>query len=155
MIFMRVAFLLMFSIFFLLSTISGGKMEKKVVFTEKAPKPIGPYSQAIIAGNLIFTAGQIPIDPATNQVVQGDIKEQTRRVLENLRAILESVGATFDDIVKVTIYMKDLNEFSAMNEVYSEYFKNSPPARTTVEVSRLPRDVRIEIDLIAIVKQAK
>jgi 2-iminobutanoate/2-iminopropanoate deaminase len=147
--------LLMFSIFFLLSTIFGGKMEKKVVFTEKAPKPIGPYSQAIIAGNLIFTAGQIPIDPATNQVVQGDIKEQTRRVLENLRAILESVGATFDDIVKVTIYMKDLNEFSAMNEVYSEYFKNSPPARTTVEVSRLPRDVRIEIDLIAIVKQAK
>jgi 2-iminobutanoate/2-iminopropanoate deaminase len=155
MIFMRVAFLLMFSIFFLLSTISGGKMEKKVVFTEKAPKPIGPYSQAIITGNLIFTAGQIPIDPATNQVVQGDIKEQTRRVLENLRAILESVGATFDDVVKVTIYMKDLNEFSAMNEVYSEYFKNSPPARTTVEVSRLPRDVRIEIDLIAIVKQAK
>jgi 2-iminobutanoate/2-iminopropanoate deaminase len=155
MIFMRVAFLLMFLIFFLLSTISGGKMEKKVVFTEKAPKPIGPYSQAIIAGNLIFTAGQIPIDPATNQVVQGDIKEQTRRVLENLRAILESVGATFDDVVKVTIYMKDLNEFSAMNEVYSEYFKNSPPARTTVEVSRLPRDVRIEIDLIAIVKQAK
>jgi 2-iminobutanoate/2-iminopropanoate deaminase len=152
---MRVAFLLMFSIFFLLSTISGGKMEKKVVFTEKAPKPIGPYSQAIIAGNLIFTAGQIPIDPATNQVVQGDIKEQTMRVLENLRAILESVGATFDDVVKVTIYMKDLNEFSAMNEVYSEYFKNSPPARTTVEVSRLPRDVRIEIDLIAIVKQAK
>jgi 2-iminobutanoate/2-iminopropanoate deaminase len=130
-------------------------MEKKVVFTEKAPKPIGPYSQAIIAGNLIFTAGQIPIDPATNQVVQGDIKEQTRRVLENLRAILESVGATFDDVVKVTIYMKDLNEFSAMNEVYSEYFKNSPPARTTVEVSRLPRDVKIEIDLIAIVKQAK
>jgi len=155
MIFMRVTFLLMFSIFFLLSTISGGKMEKKVVFTEKAPKPIGPYSQAIIAGNLIFTAGQIPIDPATNQVVQGNIKEQTRRVLENLRAILESVGATFDDVVKVTIYMKDLNEFSAMNEVYSEYFKNSPPARTTVEVSRLPRDVRIEIDLIAIVKQAK
>jgi 2-iminobutanoate/2-iminopropanoate deaminase len=155
MIFMRVTFLLMFSIFSLLSTISGGKMEKKVVFTEKAPKPIGPYSQAIIAGNLIFTAGQIPIDPATNQVVQGDIKEQTRRVLENLRAILESVGATFDDVVKVTIYMKDLNEFSAMNEVYSEYFKNSPPARTTVEVSRLPRDVRIEIDLIAIVKQAK
>jgi 2-iminobutanoate/2-iminopropanoate deaminase len=155
MIFMRVTFLLMFSIFSLLLTISGGKMEKKVVFTEKAPKPIGPYSQAIIAGNLIFTAGQIPIDPATNQVVQGDIKEQTRRVLENLRAILESVGATFDDVVKVTIYMKDLNEFSAMNEVYSEYFKNSPPARTTVEVSRLPRDVRIEIDLIAIVKQAK
>lgn len=130
-------------------------MEKRIIYTEKAPKPIGPYSQAVIAGNLIFTAGQIPIDPKTNQVVQGDIKEQTRRVLENLRAILEAVGSTFDDVVKVTIYMKDLNEFSAMNEVYSEYFKNSPPARTTVEVSRLPRDVKIEIDLIAIVKQGK
>ncbi|CUU04355.1 endoribonuclease L-PSP [Candidatus Thermokryptus mobilis] len=130
-------------------------MEKRIIYTEKAPKPIGPYSQAVIAGNLIFTAGQIPIDPTTNQVVQGDIKEQTRRVLENLRAILEAVGSTFDDVVKVTIYMKDLNEFSAMNEVYSEYFKNSPPARTTVEVSRLPRDVKIEIDLIAIVKQGK
>jgi len=152
---MRVVFLLLFSIIFFLSTISGGKMEKRIIYTEKAPKPIGPYSQAVIAGNLIFTAGQIPIDPTTNQVVQGDIKEQTRRVLENLRAILEAVGSTFDDVVKVTIYMKDLNEFSAMNEVYSEYFKNSPPARTTVEVSRLPRDVKIEIDLIAIVKQGK
>ncbi len=152
---MRVVFLLLFSILSISLTISGGKMEKRVIYTEKAPKPIGPYSQAIIAGNLIFTAGQIPIDPETNQVVQGDIKEQTRRVLENLRAILESVGSTFDDVVKVTIYMKDLNEFSAMNEVYSEYFKNSPPARTTVEVSRLPRDVKIEIDLIAIVKQGK
>jgi len=152
---MRVVFLLLFSIIFFLSTISGGKMEKRIIYTEKAPKPIGPYSQAVIAGNLIFTAGQIPIDPTTNQVVQGDIKEQTRRVLENLRAILEAVGSTFDDVVKVTIYMRDLNEFSAMNEVYSEYFKNSPPARTTVEVSRLPRDVKIEIDLIAIVKQGK
>ncbi|MFN3136001.1 MAG: RidA family protein [Candidatus Kryptonium sp.] len=130
-------------------------MEKKVVYTEKAPKPIGPYSQAIIAGDFIFTAGQIPIDPKTNQVVQGDIREQTRQVFENLRAILEEAGATFDDVVKVTVYMKDLNEFSGMNEVYSEYFKNSPPARTTVEVSRLPRDVKIEIDLIAVKKQAK
>lgn len=136
-------------------TISGGKVERKVVYTEKAPKPIGPYSQAIIAGDFIFTAGQIPIDPKTNQVVQGDIREQTRQVFENLKAILEEAGATFDDVVKVTVYMKDLNEFSGMNEVYSEYFKNSPPARTTVEVSRLPRDVKIEIDLIAVKKQAK
>ncbi|CUS96472.1 endoribonuclease L-PSP [Candidatus Chrysopegis kryptomonas] len=134
---------------------SGGKMERKVVYTEKAPKPVGPYSQAIIAGDFIFTAGQIPIDPKTNQVVQGDIKEQTKQVLENLKAVLESAGATFDDVVKVTVYMRDLNEFSAMNEVYSEYFKNSPPARTTVEVSRLPRDVKIEIDLIAVKKEKK
>ncbi|MEN3038044.1 MAG: RidA family protein [Candidatus Kryptonium sp.] len=130
-------------------------MEKKIIYTERAPKPIGPYSQAIVAGDFIFTSGQIPIDPRTNQVVQGDIKGQTRQVLENLKAVLEAAGATFDDVVKVNVYMKDLNEFSAMNEVYSEYFKNSPPARTTVEVSRLPRDVKIEIDLIAVKKQEK
>ncbi|MCS7229612.1 MAG: RidA family protein [Candidatus Kryptonium sp.] len=130
-------------------------MERKTIYTEKAPKPIGPYSQAIVAGDFIFTSGQIPIDPKTNQIVQGDIKEQTKQVLENLKAVLEAAGATFDDVVKVNVYMRDLNEFPAMNEVYSEYFKNSPPARTTVEVSRLPRDVKIEIDLIAVKKQAK
>ncbi|WP_072150330.1 RidA family protein [Candidatus Kryptobacter tengchongensis] len=130
-------------------------MEKKIVYTEKAPKPVGPYSQAVIAGDFIFTAGQIPIDPKTNQVVQGDIKEQTKQVLENLKAVLEASGATFDDVVKVTVYMRDLNEFSAMNEIYSEYFKNSPPARTTVEVSRLPRDVKVEIDLIAVRRRSK
>ncbi|CUS89660.1 endoribonuclease L-PSP [Candidatus Kryptobacter tengchongensis] len=142
-------------VLFSLITISGGKVEKKIVYTEKAPKPVGPYSQAVIAGDFIFTAGQIPIDPKTNQVVQGDIKEQTKQVLENLKAVLEASGATFDDVVKVTVYMRDLNEFSAMNEIYSEYFKNSPPARTTVEVSRLPRDVKIEIDLIAVRRQSK
>ncbi len=153
---MKLTFLTLVFILLLFSlTISGGKVEKKVVYTEKAPKPIGPYSQAVIAGDFIFTAGQIPIDPKTNQVVQGDIKEQTRQVFENLRAILEEAGATFDDVVKVTVYMKDLSEFPAMNEVYSEYFKSSPPARTTVEVSRLPRDVKIEIDLIAVKKQVK
>ncbi len=150
---MRFLFIFLVSLFLTISLITfGGKMEKKVVYTERAPKPVGPYSQAIIAGNFIFTAGQIPIDPKTNQIVQGDIKEQTRQVLENLKAVLEEAGATFDDVVKVTVYMRDLNEFSAMNEVYSEYFKNSPPARTTVEVSRLPRDVKIEIDLIALKK---
>lgn len=142
-------------VLFSLITISGGKVEKKIVYTEKAPKPVGPYSQAVIAGDFIFTAGQIPIDPKTNQVVQGDIKEQTKQVLENLKAVLEASGATFDDVVKVTVYMRDLSEFSAMNEIYSEYFKNSPPARTTVEVSRLPRDVKIEIDLIAVRRQSK
>ena len=153
---MKLTFLTLVFILLLFSlTISGGKVEKKVVYTEKAPKPIGPYSQAIIAGDFIFTAGQIPIDPKTNQVVQGDIKEQTRQVFENFKAILEEAGAAFDDVVKVTVYMKDLSEFPAMNEVYSEYFKSSPPARTTVEVSRLPRDVKIEIDLIAVKKQVK
>ncbi|CUT01196.1 endoribonuclease L-PSP [Candidatus Kryptobacter tengchongensis] len=142
-------------VLFSLITISGGKVEKKIVYTEKAPKPVGPYSQAVIAGDFIFTAGQIPIDPKTNQVVQGDIKEQTKQVLENLKAVLEASGATFDDVVKVTVYMRDLNEFSAMNEIYSEYFKNSPPARTTVEVSRLPRDVKVEIDLIAVRRRSK
>jgi len=153
---MRFLFLILASLIaFIFITTSGGKMEKKVVYTEKAPKPVGPYSQAIIAGDFIFTAGQIPIDPKTNQIVQAGIKEQTRQVLENLKAVLEEAGATFDDVVKVTVYMRDLNEFSEMNEVYSQYFKNSPPARTTVEVSRLPRDVKIEIDLIALRKQAK
>ncbi len=153
---MKLALLIsVFILLLFLLTMSGGKVEKKIIYTEKAPKPIGPYSQAIIAGDFIFTSGQIPIDPKTNQLVQGDIKEQTKQVLENLKAILEEAGVTFDDVVKVTVYMKDLNEFSAMNEIYSEYFKNSPPARTTVEVSRLPRDVKIEIDLIAVKKQVK
>ncbi len=153
---MRFLILTLSSFVFLIFLITfGGKMEKKVVYTEKAPKPIGPYSQAIIVGDFIFTSGQIPIDPKTNQIVQGDIKEQTRQVLENLKAVLEEAGATLDDVVKVTIYMKDLGEFTQMNDVYSQYFKNSPPARTTVEVSRLPRDVKIEIDLIAVKKKAK
>lgn len=153
---MKLTFIIFAVLILLLSlTINGGKVEKKIIYTERAPKPIGPYSQAIVAGDFIFTSGQIPIDPRTNQVVQGDIKGQTRQVLENLKAVLEAAGATFDDVVKVNVYMKDLNEFSAMNEVYSEYFKNSPPARTTVEVSRLPRDVKIEIDLIAVKKQEK
>lgn len=153
---MKLALLIsVFILLLFLLTMSGGKVEKRIIYTEKAPKPIGPYSQAIIAGDFIFTSGQIPIDPKTNQLVQGDIKEQTKQVLENLKAILEEAGVTFDDVVKVTVYMKDLNEFSAMNEIYSEYFKNSPPARTTVEVSRLPRDVKIEIDLIAVKKQVK
>lgn len=154
--FMRLTFVIFVICFSLFSlTISGGKVAKKIVYTEKAPKPVGPYSQAIAIGDFIFTAGQIPIDPKTNQIVQGDIKEQTKQVLENLKAILEASGATFDDVVKVNVYMKDLNEFSAMNEVYSEYFKNSPPARTTIEVSRLPKDVKIEIDLIAVRRQSK
>jgi 2-iminobutanoate/2-iminopropanoate deaminase len=126
-------------------------MSKKVIFTEKAPKPIGPYSQAIRAGNFIFLSGQIPIDPANGELVGGDIKEKTRRVLENLKGVLESQGLDMQDVVKVTIFLKDMGNFNSMNEVYATYFPSSPPARSTVEVSRLPKDVDLEIEAIAVV----
>lgn len=124
-------------------------MNKKVIYTEKAPKPIGPYSQAIQAGELIFLSGQIPIDPTTGEIVRGDIRQQTQRVLENLKAILESQDLGMEDIVKVTIFLKDLTHFSEVNEVYGTYFPTSAPARTTVEISRLPRDCELEIEAIA------
>ncbi len=125
-------------------------MPKKIVLTKDAPAPIGPYNQGVVvSGTLVFTAGQIPLDPATGNIVEGDIKAQTRRALQNLKAILETGGATMESVVKTGVYIKDMNEFSAMNEVYGEFFKNSAPARTTVEVSRLPKDVRIEIEAIA------
>lgn len=128
-------------------------MKKKTIYTQNAPAPIGPYSQAIEANSFIFTAGQIPLDPVTGQLVQGDIKEQVRQALANLRAILESEGLTLNNIVKTTVYLKDMNEFAAMNDVYSEFFGESKPARTTVEVSRLPRDVKVEIEAIAAIEQ--
>jgi 2-iminobutanoate/2-iminopropanoate deaminase len=124
---------------------------KEVISTEKAPKAIGPYSQAIKANGLIFTAGQIAFDPATGQIVEGDIARQTARVLENLKAIVEAAGSSLDKAVKATVFLKDMNDFGAMNEVYTRYFPTHPPARSTVEVTRLPRDVRVEIDLIALV----
>jgi 2-iminobutanoate/2-iminopropanoate deaminase len=124
---------------------------KEVISTEKAPKAIGPYSQAIKANGLIFTAGQIAFDPATGQIVEGDIARQTARVLENLKAIVEAAGSSLDKAVKATVFLKDMNDFGAMNEVYTRYFPTDPPARSTVEVTRLPRDVRVEIDLIALV----
>ncbi|HXG01453.1 MAG TPA: RidA family protein [Bacteroidota bacterium] len=127
-------------------------MERSVIQTSKAPAAIGPYSQAILVSNhLVFTAGQIAINPETGQVVEGDIKAQTRRVLENLKAILEAAGTSLAGVVKTTVFLKDMNEFAAMNEVYGEYFKDQPPARTTVEVARLPRDVRVEIEAVALV----
>lgn len=126
-------------------------MSKKVIFTEKAPKPIGPYSQAIRAGNFIFLSGQIPIDPANGELVGGDIKEKTRRVLENLKGVLESQGLDMQGVVKVTIFLKDMGNFNSMNEVYATYFPSFPPARSTVEVSRLPKDVDLEIEAIAVV----
>ena len=121
----------------------------EVINTNKAPAAIGPYSQAIMAGGLIFLSGQIPIDPATGQVVAGGVKEQTRRVLQNLEQVLLAAGAARDKVVKTTVYMRDLGDFAAMNEVYAEFFGSTKPARATVQVSRLPRDVNIEIDAIA------
>ncbi|MCQ4345188.1 MAG: RidA family protein [Sulfolobaceae archaeon] len=122
---------------------------KEVVFTERAPKPIGPYSQAIKLGNLLFVSGQIPIDPATNEVVKGGIKEQTERVLENVKAILEAANMTLDDVVMAFVYLGDMADFPQFNEVYSRYFKERPPARVTVAVKSLPRDVKVEIAVIA------
>jgi 2-iminobutanoate/2-iminopropanoate deaminase len=121
---------------------------KEVISTEKGPKAIGPYSQAIKANGLIFTAGQIAFDPATGQIVEGDIARQTVRVFENLKAIVEAAGSSLDKAVKATVYLKDMNDFEAMNEVYARYLRANPPARSTVEVTRLPRDVRVEVDLI-------
>ncbi|MDT7906068.1 MAG: RidA family protein [Sulfolobales archaeon] len=122
---------------------------KEAVFTERAPRPIGPYSQAIRLGNLLFVSGQIPIDPATNEVVKGGIKEQTERVLENVKAILEAANMTLDDVVMAFVYLSDMADFPQFNEVYSRYFKERPPARVTVAVKSLPRDVKVEIAVIA------
>lgn len=125
---------------------------RSVVFTENAPAPIGPYSQAIVVqGKLIFTAGQVAIVPSTGQVIEGDIKAQTRQALENVKAVLESGGSGLGQVVKTTVFLKDMNEFAAMNEVYAEYLGNASPARSTVEVARLPKDVRVEIEAIALV----
>ncbi len=123
---------------------------KQVISTGAAPKAIGPYSQAIAWNGLIFLSGQIPLDPVSGQVVEGDIADQTERVLENLKAVLESAGSSLEAVVKTTVYLKDMAEFPVMNGVYGRYFTANPPARATVEVARLPRDVRVEIEAIAV-----
>jgi len=129
-------------------------MPKKIVLTKAAPAPIGPYNQAIVAGGtMVFTAGQIPLDPQTGQIVAGDIKAQTRQALKNVQIILEAGGASLQSVIKTTVFLKDMGEFPAMNEVYGEFFKSDPPARSTVEVARLPKDVRVEIDAIAMVEK--
>ncbi|HIK38709.1 MAG: RidA family protein [Geminocystis sp.] len=127
-------------------------MEKKVVYTSKAPSPVGPYSQAIVArGEFMFVAGQIPINPETGEIVgEGDIVAQTRQVMANIEAILKQEGLTWENVVKTGVFLKDLNDFAAMNEVYSQYFPSSPPARSCVEVARLPKDVLVEIECIAV-----
>lgn len=122
---------------------------KQVISTPGAPAAIGPYSQAIVSNGFVFVSGQIPFDPATGQPVAGGIAEQTARVLDNLRAVLEAAGASLESVVKTTVYLKDMGEFAAMNEVYARYFTAAPPARATVEAARLPRDVRVEIGCIA------
>jgi len=123
---------------------------REVIATDQAPQAIGPYSQAIRAAGLIFTAGQIPIDPATSQIVAGDVSAQTDRVLKNLAAILQASGSSLEKVLRCTVFLKDMEDFAAMNEVYGRYFKQAPPARSTVEVARLPKDVLVEIDVIAL-----
>lgn len=118
--------------------------------TPSAPKAIGPYSQAIRAGNMVFVSGQIPIDPATGELVRGSIEDETDRVMKNLAAILEAAGTHFAQVARATIYLTDLGHFAAVNGVYARYFSGDPPARATVEVSRLPKDARVEIDLVAV-----
>ncbi|RMG01957.1 MAG: RidA family protein [Acidobacteria bacterium] len=124
---------------------------KQVISTEKAPSAIGPYSQAIRIGNLVFCSGQIPIDPETGEFVSGGIKEQTEQVLKNLTAVLESAGATLQNVVKTTVFLADMNDFAAMNEVYARFFSDNKPARSTVQAARLPRDAKVEIECIAII----
>ncbi len=126
-------------------------MKKKVIQTGKAPQAVGPYSQAIQAGNFLFLSGQIPLDPKTGELVKGDIRQQTQQVLENIKGILESQKLGMEDVVKTTIFLKEIGNFNQVNEVYSTFFPSSPPARSTVEVARLPRNVEIEIETIALI----
>lgn len=127
--------------------------DKKPVQTNAAPKALGPYAQAIVAGGMVYCAGQIPLDPATGNVVPGGVAEQTEQVLENLRAVLKAAGSDLNRAVKTTVFIKNMNDFAAMNEVYGrpEYFGPNPPARSTVEVARLPRDALVEIEVVALV----
>ena len=124
--------------------------EKKVVATKDAPQPIGPYSQAIKAGGFVFASGQIALDPATGKLIEGDIKAQTERVLKNLSAVLAAAGSSMDRVVRTTVFLRNISDFPAMNEVYGQFFKNEPPSRSTVGVAALPRDALLEIDVVAL-----
>jgi len=128
----------------------GALMGIKTIFTEKAPQPIGPYSQAVAANGLLFVSGQIALDPATGNFAAGSVQDQTKRVFENIKAILAQAGLSLSDVVKATLFVKDLNSFEAINKIYSEYFSENKPARSTVEVSRLPKGADIEIEVIAV-----
>ncbi|MGH2569399.1 MAG: RidA family protein [Bacteroidota bacterium] len=128
-------------------------MALQKILTDKAPNPIGPYSQAILVdGKFLYTAGQVAIDPATNQVIEGDIKAQTRQTIKNVEEVLKAGRSSLNSVIKTTVFLKDMNEFAAMNEVYGEFFSESKPARSTVEVARLPKDVKVEIEAVALVE---
>ncbi|MBZ5611600.1 MAG: RidA family protein [Acidobacteriia bacterium] len=124
---------------------------KQIVSTAAAPKAIGPYSQAVVHNGIAYLSGQIPLDPATGQIVEGDIAAATERVLQNLKAVLEASGASFASVLKTTVYLKDMGDFPKMNEIYGRYFAENPPARSTVQAARLPRDASVEIDAVAAV----
>jgi 2-iminobutanoate/2-iminopropanoate deaminase len=125
---------------------------KQITSTDKAPKAIGPYSQAVVYGGLAYLSGQIALDPASGKVIEGGISAQTERVLENIKAVLEASGATLDSVLKTTVYLKDMGDFAPMNEVYQRYFAKNAPARSTIQAAKLPRDVGVEIDVIAAVE---
>ena len=127
-------------------------MSKRIVRTEQAPQAIGPYSQGVVGGGLVFVAGQLALDPHTGQLVPGDVRIQTKRVMENIKAILESAGTSLANVVKTTVFLRDLNDFGAMNEIYGSYFQEDPPARSTFQVAKLPRDGAVEIEVVALVK---
>lgn len=122
---------------------------KEIVLTDRGPKPIGPYSQAVKSGGLLFVSGQVALDPKSGEVVAGDVGQQTERVLENVKGIVEAAGSNLSHVVKTTVFLKNMSDFAAMNEVYARYFTSAPPARSTVEVARLPKDVLVEIEVIA------
>jgi len=123
---------------------------KEIIATDQAPRAIGPYSQAVRAGNVIFASGQIPIDPATGEFVAGGVAEQTEQVMRNITAVLEAAGSGLNQIVKTTVFLADMNDFTAMNEVYARFFPETPPARATIQAARLPRDAKVEIEAIAV-----
>lgn len=123
---------------------------KDIVLTDRGPKPIGPYSQAIKANGLLFASGQVALDPRTNEFVAGDIRQQTERVMANIKGVVEASGSNLSHVVKTTVFLKDMNDFAAMNEVYGKFFAVAPPARSTVEVARLPKDALVEIEFIAL-----
>lgn len=127
-------------------------MDKTIVRTDKAPAAVGPYSQAVRVGQMVYTAGQIPLDPTTGKVVTGDISAQAEQALRNLQAVLEAAGASLEHVVKTTVFLQDMNEFGEMNEVYSRFFSQNPPARSAVEVAALPLGVRIEVEAVALIR---
>lgn len=129
---------------------AAGGNARKIILTASAPQPIGPYSQAVRLGNLLFCSGQIPLDAVTGQMVQGDVAVQAQKVMENIEAVLKAGGASFGSIVKTTIFLKSMNDFPRVNEVYGKYFPSNPPARSTIEVARLPKDALVEIEVLAV-----